>query len=141
MVDAEFRALPGVAEVYTNRHALDMTARPRSAQYTAFHREIKKLETAAAATETETETTTGECSIARQTETTTATSSACSVACQTEVGEGGASASGEAGRPAKKAKKARRPSRLRAPEGIISELEDQVEQMNAARNKIYVQKF
>ena len=59
-------ALPGAAEIYTKRHSLDMTAKPRSAQYTAFHREMKTLAAAAAA------------SAAAE----TAPPVACSIACQ-----------------------------------------------------------
>ena len=78
-----------------------MTAKPRSAQYTAFHREMKTLAAAAAA------------SAAAE----TAPPVACSIACQTEGGDqelalpvacptedsARDSASGEAGPPAKKA--------------------------------------
>ena len=132
-------ALPGAAEIYTKRHSLDMTAKPRSAQYTAFHREMKTLAAAAAA------------SAAAE----TAPPVACSIACQTEGGDqelalpvacptedsARDSASGEAGPPAKKAKKKTRQSqRLRAPEDIISELEDRIERMEAARWRLYKQR-
>ena len=116
-----------------------MTAKPRSAQYTAFHREMKTLAAAAAA------------SAAAE----TAPPVACSIACQTEGGDqelalpvacptedsARDSASGEAGPPAKKAKKKTRQSqRLRAPEDIISELEDRIERMEAARWRLYKQR-
>jgi hypothetical protein len=119
---------------------LDMTARPKSAHYMAFHREMKKLAADAAAASAAAET---------------APPVACSIACQTEGGDpelllsvacptedsARDSASGEAGPPAKKAKKTRQSQRLRAPEDIISELEDRIERMETARRKLYVQKF
>ena len=132
--------MPGVADFYTQRHVLDMTARPKSAHYMAFHREMKKLAADAAAASAAAET---------------APPVACSIACQTEGGDPelllpvacptedsarGDSASGEAGPPAKKAKKARRSTRLRAPEDIISELEDRIERMEAARWRLYKQR-
>ena len=63
--------MPGVADFYTQRHVLDMTARPKSAHYMAFHREMKTLAAAAAA------------SAAAE----TAPPVACSIACQTEGGD------------------------------------------------------
>jgi hypothetical protein len=137
--DAEVRALPGVAEIFTQRHRLHMIAKPPTAHYQAFKKEMKRLEGAAAA------------SAAAE----TAPPVACSIACQTEGGDpelllpvacptedsARDSASGEAGPPTKKAKKTRKSKRLRAPEEIIAELEDQVKRMDAARNKLYGQKF
>jgi hypothetical protein len=136
--DPAVRALPAVQKFFIERAGLVMRSSPRSPHYTAFGREMKRLEAlhleAIARPPPLALHSPGAALPAVQNKRSISASS------QTDDLSGLPAAAAAAAAVARPAKRLRRSPRLRPAAEIIEQLEQQVERMETARNRLYVQK-